>query len=114
MDKEDLDNWCRKKGHKSINFLSISPAKLIGYKLVFNYYSSIRGDSAANIMESQGDCVYGLLVEIEDHDLETIRKKEGFPNYYDEVCVKVKKFDRTFVEGVKTYKVVKNKEISEH
>jgi len=114
MDKEDLDKWCQKRGLPKVKFLNTSPAKLNGYKLSFNYFSTCRNAGAANIMVSKSDCVYGLLVEIGEGDLKTIRKKEGCPNYYNEICVDVEKFDGTVVRDVKTYKVVKDRERSGH
>lgn len=114
MDKGDLDKWCNCKGYPPITFLGVSRAKLSGYKLSFNYYSFSRKGGAANIMRSEKDCVYGLLIEMENGDLDTIRKKEGYPCYYDEICVGVKTFDGTLYRDVKTYKVVKSKEKSDH
>lgn len=114
MDKDDLDAWCIKRGYPSINFFSLSPSKLKNFKLVFNYYSPSRGSGAANIMESQTDCVYGLLLEIDDHALKIIRTKEGYPNYYKEISVEVEKFNGEVIQNVKTYKVVSNKEKKTH
>jgi len=82
MDKEDLDKWCEENGYQKIKFLSVLPAKLKGYKLTFNYFSIRRKRGAANIMESEGNCVYGLLIELTKHDLKTIRAKEGYPSTY--------------------------------
>lgn len=65
-------------------------------------------------MQCENHCVYGLLVKIEESDLATIRKKEGFPNSYGEICVTVEKFDGTKVQNVKTHKVIKCKEKPEH
>ena len=111
MDKEDLDKWCnKKKGKPKIEFFSVSPAKLNGYKLSFNYFSSSRKAGAANIMKSDEDCIYGLLVGLEEESIKIIREKEGYPNYYDEINVEVEKFDGTIVLGVKTYKALKEKE----
>ena len=114
MDKEDLDKWCEENGYQKIKFLSVLPAKLKGYKLTFNYFSIRRKGGAANIMESEGNCVYGLLIELTKHDLKTIRAKEGYPNIYKEIEVSVEKFDGTAVQGVKTYKVVKHCEKIKH
>ena len=114
MDKEDLDKWCEEKGHPKIKFLSVLPAKLKGYKLTFNYFSTSRNGGAANIMKSEGDCVYGLLIELTEDDLKTIRIKEGCPNNYKEIEVSVEEFDGTVVQGVKTYKVVKEHEKIKH
>ncbi|HCJ66583.1 MAG TPA: hypothetical protein DHV62_04475 [Elusimicrobia bacterium] len=119
MDKEDLDKWCENRRLPKIEFLSISPAKLNGYKLCFNYFSSSRNAGAANIMESRNDCVYGLLLEIKDSDIEVIRRKEGYSRdpskcYYDEISVNVEKFDGALIRNVKIYKVVKHREKPEH
>jgi hypothetical protein len=43
----------------------------------------------------------------------TIREKEGFPNYYEELTGPVKHRDNT-ISDVITYKVVKDKEEIEH
>jgi len=115
MDKEDLDKWCKKKGHPVVEPLSTpSPAKLNGYKLSFNYLSPSRNAGAANIIESENDCVYGLLSGLGDSDLDTIRVKEGCPTFYNEIYVDVEKFDGTLVQNVKTYKVVKDQEKPGH
>ena len=120
MDKNDLDKWCSKKDLPTIRFLNPpSPAKLKGYKLSFNYCSSSWNAGAANIMESQTDCVYGLLMQIEFSDLEKIRKKEGYCRdhskcSYDEISVDVETFDGRLCRNVKTYKVVKSKEKPDH
>lgn len=112
MDKEDLNSWCKEKRKPKIEFLSVSPVKLNGYKLSFNYFSSLRKSGAANIMKSDEDCIYGLLVGLEEESIKIIREKEGYPNYYDEINVEVEKFDGTIVRGVKTYKALKEKERS--
>lgn len=40
-------------------------------------------------MEQPESEVYGLLFEMNEIDLETIRKKEGFPDFYGEIEVAV-------------------------
>ena len=115
MDKDDLDDWCRRQGYQPIEFLNSSPAKLSGYRLCFNYYSAGRNGGASNIMESTDACVYGLLMEVVDDDLEKVRQKEGCPNYYYEISVEVKRLsESTIVRNVRTYKVVKHLEKAQH
>lgn len=119
MDSQNLDDWCRRKGLPVVKFLTVFPAKLSGYKLAFNYFSSTRNGGAANIMESEGDYVYGLLLELEDRDLNTIRFKEGYSRdrskrYYDEIRVDVETFDKRKIRDVVTYKVVKKREARNH
>ena len=114
MDEDDLKEWCCKKHHKIPDFQNIRPAKLNGYKLSFNYFSKCRGGGAANIMLSSNNCVYGLLTEITDDDLNTIRKKEGYSKEplkrnYDEICIDVEA-EGEIIPHVKTYKVSKSHE----
>ena len=62
-------------------------------------------------MQAQDSHVYGLLIEIQEADLQILEKKEGYPTYYDEILVEVEKFDGEVVQQVKTYKVVRNREL---
>lgn len=110
MDKSDLDDWCKKHNKRIIKFNDIVSAKLNDYRLTFNHYSNTRGGGAANIMPLKGSYVYGLLIKIDKKDLEIIRSKEGYPQYYGEVDIEVESFDGTIIKNVKSYKVVKKKE----
>lgn len=110
MDKDDFDKWCANKGHEPIEFLSIKPAKLLSYKLSFNYYSKSRGSRASNIMYCKNEKVYGLLIEIKENELFKLRKKEGYPYSYEEIFIEVVSFDKIIYSNVLTYKVLKEKE----
>jgi len=117
MDEENFKKRCQEKGWRMVKFQNRRAAKLNGYKLTFNYHSIYWKAGAANIMEDKGSCVYGLLTEIEDSDLETIREKEGYSEdcsncYYNEICVNAE-VDGTVVSYVKTYKVSKCRETPE-
>ena len=108
MDQNDLNNWCDKKGYPRIIISNPKVAELKNYKLDFNYYSSGRGGGAANIIEVEGESVFGLVYDLNDTDYKHICIKEGAPNFYKEIDVIV------FVSGenlsVKTFKVVKERE----
>lgn len=114
MHKEDLDKWCQSQSRPKINFLSISPAKLSGFQLRFNYFSASRNGGAANLVKTQDGHVYGLLIEIQEADLQILRAKEGYPKYYDEILVEVEKNDGEVAQNVKTYKVVSARELLTH
>ena len=114
MDKKDLDKLCINHKYSPISFGNVVPAKLYDFKLEFNYYSAGRCGGAANIMESKGDCTYGLLIQLKDNDLDTIRCKEGHPTNYGEISVNVQNFENSTIHGVLTYKVMKNRELLEH
>jgi cation transport regulator ChaC len=113
MDEEDLRTWCKNKSKPFPKWKLLGTACLENYQLVFNYYSSGRNGGAANLMESHNSKVYGLLFEMNESDRRTIREKEGFPNYYEEITVTVKHRDNS-ISDVITYKVVKDKEKIEH
>lgn len=111
MDKDDLDRWCKEHGYGSIKFTDVIPSKLLGYRLVFNYFSSSRRAGAANIMESKGSVVYGLLIELDENNKEIIREKEGYRyHYYNEIKVNIETLDGNTFSDVFTYKVFKEKE----
>ena len=116
MDEMEFEDRCAKEGHPMINFQNLQTASLEGYKLVFNYYSrKNREAGVANIMEDMDSRVYGLLSEIDDGELETIRKKGGYPNYYNELYVKVELLSgEKSMPLVKTYKASKLKEQSDY
>ncbi len=114
MDKEDLNAWCEKKNYHKINQKSIIPVKLVCYRLVFNYFSSLRKCGAANIMEVKNGEVYGLLIEIDNDELQIIREKEGCPKCYKEVRICVDSLEGKRVVEAITYKVAKNKESNCH
>lgn len=114
MDESDFKEWCEKHNRICPEWILLGTACLDNYELSFNYYSNRRSGGAANLMEIPGSRVYGLLFEIKkDYDLETVRKKEGYPNCYEEIQVSVTSKDMS-ISDVKTYKVVKDKENSDH
>jgi hypothetical protein len=114
MDLEDLRNWCCENNYAHLNLTNRKAAKLAGYKLDFNYFSSGRKCGAANIMPAPGESVYGILCKLSKSDLDTIRIKEGYPLFYNEIFVSVETFDGTKIQNVLTYKVVKGREKSEY
>lgn len=114
MDMGHFEKRCKEMRWHPVSFQNPRKAKLEGYELRFNYCSTYWKAGAANIMENEKSSIYGLLSEIEESDLETIRKKEGYSEdctkcYYNEVCVNVE-VDGTGVRDVKTYKVSKARE----
>ena len=70
-------------GRDSSLILSAFPARLKGYDLVWNYYSSDRAGGAANIEPNGDSSIFGLVVEIEDSLLPVWDKTQGHPRFYD-------------------------------
>lgn len=113
MDEDDLRTWCERNSKPFPKWKLLGTVCLENYRLSFNYYSSGRNGGAANLMESYNSKVYGLLFEMNESDHRTIREKEGYPKYYEEITVTVKCKDKS-IPNVLTYKVVKDKEKLEH
>ncbi|MFC1799390.1 gamma-glutamylcyclotransferase family protein [Candidatus Eisenbacteria bacterium] len=114
MDENDLKQWCENNRRSFPDWKLLGNACLENYELSFNYYARGRHGGAANLMELSGRRVYGLLFEMsEDEGRATIRKKEGYPDQYEEILVTVE-CDGRRVDGVTTYKVAKQKEQPDH
>lgn len=111
MSKYDLDRWCIEKGYKEIKIYSKLKAVLHGYELSFNYYSTSRKAGAANIMENPIEYVIGLLYELDHEGFIKIAEKEGSPNYYSEIKIKIK-VDGEQLDNISTFKVIKAREKS--
>jgi gamma-glutamylcyclotransferase (GGCT)/AIG2-like uncharacterized protein YtfP len=80
----------RMKVERKINFISRKFAILENYKLIFNKVSKNNiYIGYANIIESKGDFVEGVLYEISDSDLKIINKFEGFPIHYYKTDIEV-------------------------
>lgn len=60
----------------SVEFLSV--AKLPGYKLAFTRYSNGWGGGVADIVESNGSEVYGVIYRLSEKDLEHLDRYEGY------------------------------------
>ena len=71
----------------------VGVARLNGYKLDFTKMSTIRGGGVADIVESDDDCVYGILYTIIDDDLAKLDRFEGFPRMYNRQTVSCFKYD---------------------
>jgi len=63
---------------------------LEGYKFIYDGYSDTRKGAVANIIEENGNIVWGGLFEIKEDDLRSLDRYEGYPRFYDKKIVKVK------------------------
>lgn len=113
MHKGDLDEWCRRKGYDPVTFVRKENAVLKDWQIVFNYYSLTRKGGVANIALSEGEEVWGLLLEVSEKDYRKILRKEGAPNYYEEVEVGVSTDRSNGAKRAKTFRVVKERERKE-
>ena len=82
MHVPDLKRWLRERGYPSEGLYSAEPARLSGYRLVWNYFSNVRNGAAANVERKRGHEVRGVALAINDSLLEAIDEKEGHPERY--------------------------------
>lgn len=87
----------------------VGKAQLVGYKLDFTTFSKTRQCGCADIVASQKDTVWGIVYELSDKDLSSLDKKEGHPNFYVRIEVKVQTENQKII-SVYTYEVVKKLE----
>ena len=67
----------------------LKPAILRGFKLVFDHYSSSWGGGVADVVESEGDIVYGGAYLLDESQLQTLDRYEGVPHIYNRRKVRV-------------------------
>jgi len=85
---------------RGVRFSSRRHATLEGFKLVFNKASSSNPrEGYANIVESEGSVVEGVLYEVDEEGLRRLDAHEGYPRHYDRVVVPVKLDDGRVVEA---------------
>lgn len=76
----------------------LRPAKLKGFKLVFNVYSTSWRGGVANIEENPESTVYGAVYLLDEAQLEKLDRYEGVPHLYHRRKVTVET-DKTQVEA---------------
>jgi len=101
LDKDDLNNWCKRKGYTPLNLKFLQVLKLDSYKLDFTTYSPTRESQVADIVWSPGSFCYGAVFDITDKEKEILDEKEGAPSFYKELSLP---------DGIFTYEVVNKKQ----
>jgi gamma-glutamylcyclotransferase (GGCT)/AIG2-like uncharacterized protein YtfP len=61
----------------------VSTAKLDGYRMCFPRKSHIRDCAVISIEPSVGDCVWGVLYELDGTDIQRLDEREGFDRKRD-------------------------------
>lgn len=82
MDLDDVERWCRERGHEPIRILDAQVAELPGFALAWNYYSDARQGAAANVEEKAGRSLPGLVLQVSATGLGVLDRKEGHPRRY--------------------------------
>lgn len=87
MDLDDLKGWLSTSNLPPGRIVQAQAAKLVGYRLVWNYFSKGRAGGAANIEPDSCD-LPGVALRVDEALLRAIDVKEGFPNRYDRVLTR--------------------------
>ena len=91
LDFDDWSLWCSKKNANPEGLVEYRRAFLPGFTVKYSHYSSGREGGAANLYPVDNNLVgtYGALFEIDENCLELLDSKEGHPNHYQRINVKV-------------------------
>lgn len=93
MDRSEMRAWLEVNGYDSSLVVNTSPGRLGNYRYVWNFYSSYLGGGKPNLEPSEGDEVFGVIIEFESKLLKAFDRREGNPFIYSrgEVRVPVRK-----------------------
>jgi len=81
MDLEDLGLWLTASNLPPARIVQAQAAKLVGYRLVWNYFAATRGGGVANIEPADGD-LPGVALRVDRQTLSALDRKEGYPSRY--------------------------------
>jgi hypothetical protein len=109
MDQEELTGRIQSEGGDPSGVSNPRWARLDGWRLVFNYFSSRRGAGAANIELTDGHWVEGVLWDATEEAMHFIDRKEGCPTCYQQVRVPVLDRQCQLLRNVVTYEVVQKR-----
>jgi gamma-glutamylcyclotransferase len=79
LSQRHLGEWAGEHGVDPRLFAQGTPAVLRGYELVFDVESKFWGGRVANLRESEGGTVHGVLFELPSEAKDAVLKKEGVP-----------------------------------
>jgi cation transport regulator ChaC len=74
---------------RGVNPITIHKGTLKNWKLVFNKKASAGDWGFANIIQSEGDLVEGLIFSIEEKSLKLLDKFEGAPKHYRRELIEI-------------------------
>ncbi|MFL5458325.1 MAG: gamma-glutamylcyclotransferase [Myxococcales bacterium] len=79
LSRRHVDEWAVEHGVDPRLFATGTPAVLRGYELVFDVESKFWAGRVANLRESEGGSVHGVLFELPAEAKEAVLRKEGVP-----------------------------------
>lgn len=93
--------WCASHALSEATFLGGTPARLSGWKLVFDVPSRFWQGRVANLEQADGSAVEGVVFEVDDADRIAVLRKEGVATgLYRELKLPVQVGDETVEASV--------------
>lgn len=83
----DLRRWLMHSNLPPGRILQAEAAKLVGYRLVWNYYSPVRAGGAANVELADTE-LPGVALWVDADALHALDHKEGYPDRYGRQLVR--------------------------
>jgi gamma-glutamylcyclotransferase (GGCT)/AIG2-like uncharacterized protein YtfP len=108
LNEEDFRQWCESHRYTNIQFDYVAHAELPDYELAFTCESLSRGGGVLDVRPRLGQCVAGVIFQVNEEALAALDAKEGVPTWYERKYVKVINGIGDFVP-VLTYMVSDNK-----
>lgn len=99
----DFEKFCIEKKLNNASLKKIANAQLKGYALSWTTFSKRRNCGVLNIKQKEDASVWGVVYEVDAKTLEIFDKKEGHPNHYKRIAVKVETESGATIETY-TYK----------
>jgi gamma-glutamylcyclotransferase len=79
LSRRHVGEWAGEHDVDPRLFATGTPAVLRGYELAFDVESKFWGGRVANLRESEGGAVHGVLFELPEEAKEAVLRKEGVP-----------------------------------
>jgi len=101
LNNADWEQWCLREGYNSEGLQEICNAMLPNYSLKFHQDSDSRGGGVADIVEAQGECVYGALFKMDAKARKAMDDKEGVRyKTYETKMIQVTTFEGEIIEAL--------------
>jgi|688.fasta_scaffold12395_5 gamma-glutamylcyclotransferase (GGCT)/AIG2-like uncharacterized protein YtfP len=108
LNEEDFRQWCERHRYNDIQLDYVAHAELPDHELAFACESHSRGGGVLDVRPRLGQCVAGVIFQVNEEALAALDAKEGVPTCYERKYVTVINGIGDFVP-VLTYVVSTNK-----
>lgn len=108
LNEEDFRQWCERHRYTNIQFDYVAHAELPDHEIAFTCDSPSRCGGVLDVRPRLGQCVAGVVFQVNQEAIAALDAKEGVPTWYERKYVKVINGIGDFVK-VLTYGVTDKK-----